>query len=97
MTKTFPRAYKFLRTSRFINNLYAVNDGEFSSSLKHTYLTQLELNLEHQGEQATFLDLDIKNEDNVFVYKLFDERDRLFFLYFRYSLSVEQYSNINFL
>ena len=35
----------------------------------------MELKVEHHGEHATFLDLDIRIEDNIFVYKLFDKRD----------------------
>ena len=44
----------------FIDEIYTVNDdGEFSSSYKYIYLKQLELKLEHQGEDAKFLDLEI--------------------------------------
>ena len=44
----------------FIDEICTVNDdGEFSSSYKYIYLKQLELKLEHQGEDAKFLDLEI--------------------------------------
>ena len=33
------------------------------------------LKCEHHGMHATFLDLDIKISDGVFVYKLYDKRD----------------------
>ena len=39
------------------------------------YPPEHELNCEHQGTHATFLDLDINVVDNIFVYKLFDKRD----------------------
>ena len=54
--------------SRFIDDLCTItDDGEFSSSYKHIYPRQLELRLEHQGEHATFLYLDVTIEDNIFV------------------------------
>ena len=44
----------------FIDEICTVNDdGEFSSSYKYICLKQLELKLEHQGEDAKFLDLEI--------------------------------------
>ena len=53
-----PRAYKFPGTSNFIADLCILNDdGVFSSSYKYIYLKQFELKLEHQGENATFLDI----------------------------------------
>ena len=41
-----------------------------------TYLPQAIRTLEYQREDATFLDLDIIIEDNIFVYKLFDTRNK---------------------
>ena len=35
----------------------------------------MDLKVEHQGNHATVLDLDITIEDGIFVYKLFDKRD----------------------
>ena len=76
ISKGSPKAYKFNGTSRFIDDLCAINDDdEFSKSFKNIYPKELELKIEHQGDHATFLDLDIKVEDGVFVYKLFDKRD----------------------
>ena len=77
MSKGSPRAYKFHGTSRFVDDLCTINDdGEFSSSYKYICLKQLELKLEHQGEHATFLDLDTTIEDSIFAYKLSDKRDK---------------------
>ena len=71
------KAYRFHATSRFIDDLIAINDSdEFSKCFKNIYPAQLELKLEHQGHHATFLDLDITIKDGVFVYKLFDKRDK---------------------
>ena len=39
--------------------------------------------LEHQAEHATFLDLDMAVEDNIFVYKLFDKKDKFPFFIVR--------------
>ena len=52
------------------------DDGEFSKSLTCCqYPGELELKLEHSETHATFLDLDIKTVDEIFVYKLSDKRD----------------------
>ena len=52
----------------FIRDLFTINDdGEFSSSYKYIYPKHLELTLEHQGEHAAFLDLDVTTEDNIFI------------------------------
>ena len=84
ISKGSPRAYKLHRTSRFIDDLCTINDdGEICSSYKYIYPKQLELKLEHQGELATFLDLDITIEGDIFVYKLFDKRDKLPFFIIR--------------
>ena len=67
----------FHGTSRFIDELCTVNDdAEFSSSYRYIYPKQLELKLEHKGEHAISLDLDITFGNNIFVYKLFDKRDK---------------------
>ena len=69
-------ARKFHGCSRFIDDLLCVNDGgKFSDSYKKIYPRDLELKCEHHGIHATFLDLDIKISDGVFVYKLYDKRD----------------------
>ena len=60
------RGYKCHGTSRFIEDLCAINDNDESSkSFKRIYLRELELKLEHSGTHATFLDLDIKIEDGI--------------------------------
>ena len=81
---------------RFINNHWKINDdGEFSSSYKYICLKELKLKLKHQGEHVAFLYLDITIEDNIFVYKFFEKRDK--FTFCAYVFSVEQYSTINIL
>ena len=71
------RAFKYYATSRFIDDVIAINDGdEFSKSYKNFYPTQLELKLEHHGDHVTFLDLDLTIKKGVFVYKLLDKRDK---------------------
>lgn len=73
-------AFKFQIMSRFVDELCTINDyGEFSSSWKFIYPKQLELELEDQGIHATFLDLDIANEDNIFLCKLFGKRCKFHF------------------
>ena len=58
------KAFKFHATSRFIDDLIAINDNqEFQKSFKNIYLSQLELKLEHHGSHATFLDLHITIKD----------------------------------
>ena len=70
------RAYLYGNTGRFIDDLCAINDrDDFKNSHKNIYPDELELKLEHSGLHATFLDLDITIQDNIFVYKLFDKRD----------------------
>ena len=48
-------------------------------NFKEIYPKELELKLEHHGNHATFLDLDIEIKDDMFVYKLFDKRDAFSF------------------
>ena len=70
------RARKFHGCSRFIDDQCCINDGgEFGRSYNEIYPADLELKCEHDGSHATFLDLDIRIEDGLFVYKLFDKRD----------------------
>ena len=80
-------AYKFHGASGFMLNFCRTsNNGKVSSSMKHVYPKQLELKLEHQGKHATFLDLDIKIEDKIFGYHLFDKKHKfpLFIVQMRY-------------
>ena len=51
------------------------DDKEFLTSFKYIYPKELDLQIERQGNQVSFLDLDIKVEDSVFVHKPFDKRD----------------------
>ena len=78
------RAYKYNATGRFIDDLCAINDGgDFSSSFNKIYPQDLSLKVEHEGTHATFLDLDITIKDGIFVYKLFDKRDKFPFFIIR--------------
>ena len=62
-----PRAYKYHGTSRFIDDLCAINDGDdFMASYKEIYPKELELKVEHHGNHAIFLDLDITIKANIF-------------------------------
>ena len=70
------RARKFLNAFRFIDDECNLNDSsEFSKSFLEIYPQHLQLKCEHRGVHATFLELDITAEDNIFIYKLFDKRD----------------------
>ena len=70
------KARHFHSTKRFIDDLCAINDGdEFGKSYKEIYPEELELKIEHHGQHASFLSLDINIVDGRFVYKLFDKRD----------------------
>ena len=61
---------------RFIDDQCCINDSnDFEKSHNQIYPTELELKVEHSGNHATFLDLDITLNDGVFTYKLFDKRD----------------------
>ena len=44
---------------------------------------ELELKVEQQGNHASFLDYDIKIEDRILVYKLFEKRDNFSFFIVR--------------
>ena len=57
--------------------LCAINDNvEFFSSFRKICPKELELKVEHQEKHAIFLDLDITIEDDFFVYKLFDKKNK---------------------
>ena len=84
ISKQPTRAYKYHAISLSIDDLCALNgDGEFSKSFKCIYTGELELKLEYSGTHAPFLDLDIRIEDGIFVYKLFDKRDKFPFFIIR--------------
>ena len=82
ISKRYPCAYNFIKTSRFIDSFCTINDdGDFSSPYKYIYPNQLKLKLEHQRKHVALLYLDITFEDDVSVYKFFDKRDKsLFFI-----------------
>ena len=52
------------------------DDNEFLTPFKNTHPKELDLEVERQGNHVSFLDLDIKVEDSVFVYKPFNKRDK---------------------
>ena len=69
------KARHFHSTKCFIDDLSAINDGgEFERSVCEIYPKELELKVEHQGDHATFLNLDITIKEGTFIYKLFDKR-----------------------
>ena len=70
------KARLFFLIKRFIDDLCAINDeGEFGPVFREIYLPELELKLEHSGQIATFLNLQIEILNGKFVYKLFDKRN----------------------
>ena len=92
------KAHKYHGVSRFIDDLCAINyDKKFLTSCKNIYPMKLELKVEHQGNHTSFLDLDIKIEDSVLVYKLFDKRDKISIVYSPNEPFFKQYFIYNFL
>ena len=70
------KARHFYATKRFIDNFGALNDGgAFADVYKDIHPPELQLKVEQSGTHATFLNLDIKVKDGVFIHKLFDKRD----------------------
>ena len=70
------KARHYHSTKRFIDDLCAINDGdEFGKSYKDIYPEELDLKIEHHGQHASFLSLDINIIENQFIYKLYDKRD----------------------
>ena len=71
------KARKFSYVFRFIDDLNSINDyGEFEQSIKDIYPPELELGKENgEPSRASFLDLDIKIVDQVFVFNQYDKRD----------------------
>ena len=56
ISKESTRAYKFLGTSRSIDDLCTIiHDGEFSSSYKYVYHQQLELILVHEYNKNMYI------------------------------------------
>ena len=70
------KARCFHSTKRFIDDLCAINDGgEFGRCFRDIYPPELELKVEGEGTEASFLNLHIRIQDGVFVYGLYDKRD----------------------
>ena len=70
------KALHYHGSFRFIDDKCCINgSGEFGRSFPNIYPPSLELKVEHNGNHATFLDLEINIVDGIFVYKLFDKRD----------------------
>ena len=70
--KTFPL------TKRVLDDLCAINDvAEFGRSICDIHLKELELKVEHKGDEATYLNLDITIKEGGPMYKLFDRRASL--------------------
>ena len=68
--------HKYHGVPRIIDDLCAIinEDNEFLT-FKNIYPLELELKVEHQGNYASFLDLEIKIKDSIFLYKLSDKKD----------------------
>ena len=77
--KTHPdRAKSLCNTFRFIDDLQTLNDnGEFSRSYAEIYPEELELKKENEDSnlKASYLDLDISINGNLFEYELYDKRN----------------------
>lgn len=70
------RARRYKYAVRFIDDQCNLNDsGQFKNSHHVIYPPELHVKCEHEGQHATFLELDISVQDGLFVYKLFDKRD----------------------
>ena len=52
------------------------DDNEFLTSFKNIYSKELDLKVERQENHVSYLDLDMKVEESVFVYKPFDKSDK---------------------
>ena len=84
------RARRYKHAVRFIDDQYNLNDsGQFKISHHAIYPPELQVKCEHEGQHATFLELDISVQDGGFVYKLFDKRDDFpFFLSLECQISL---------
>ena len=63
-------------------------EERFGKVFKDIYPDELELKVEHEGNSASFLNLDIRIENNQFVYKLYDKRDAISFFHSSYAILV---------
>ena len=77
LMKTDPfRARVYRYAARFIDDQCNLNDsGQFKNACQAIYPPDLQVKCEHEGQHATFLELDIIVQEGLFVYKLFDKRD----------------------
>ena len=76
------RRYKY--ATRFIDDQCNLNDSsQFKNTCQTIYPPELQVKCEHEGQHATFLELDISVQDGLFVYKLFDKRDEFPFFIVR--------------
>ena len=51
------------------------DSSKFSKSFNINYANELQLKCEHHGLHATFLDLSITDDDDIYEYKLYDKRN----------------------
>ena len=74
-------ARKFGKVFRYIDDLLALNDGNFFESYHHQiYPSELQLNKENEvNTETNFLDLHISIDNKVFTTKLYDKRDNFGF------------------
>ena len=71
------KAMKYANINRYIDDLIAINDSkEFEMSFLQIYPSELTLNRENDSDtHATFLDMDIKIENNQLITKMYDKRE----------------------
>ena len=70
-------AYYYNGCMRYIDDLCCLNDdGNFERTYKEIYPKELELKCENEGDQATFLDLNISVYAGHYTYSHFDKREK---------------------
>ena len=78
------KARHFHLKKNFIDDLCAINDSvEFGRSIYNIYPKELDLKVEHPGDHATFLNLEMTINEETFIYKLFVKIDSFPFLIVR--------------
>ena len=88
----------FHSTFRFIEELRALSDGgEFGQTYLEIYQTKLELKVEHNGDHATSLDLDISIDKGQFICKMFEKQDAFNFHIARMPSFINNMPSIIFL
>ena len=69
---------------QYIDDLCCLNDdGNFQKTYKEIYPEVLELKCENEGNQATFLDLEVNVYNGQYTYSLFDKREKFPFYIIR--------------